>query len=209
MAKKITGILLAAGASTRFGGNKLLCALDDGKTIIERSALNLATVIPDLIIIYDAHNQALTQHLKTLHYTLINNPQAALGLGASIACGVKATKHSDAWLIALGDMPLIKPQSISKINQALVTGDKIVAPFYRGQRGHPVGFSRDYYSQLSSLDTDTGARDIIKDNQNDLTAIEIDDPGTCFDVDHRSDLKSTLVDALRIHHTQAKIIEKI
>ena len=97
-------------------------------------------------------------------------------------------KHSDAWLIVLGDMPFIKPQSIAKIAQALVAGDKIVAPYYHGQRGHPVGFSRDYYSQLSSLDRDAGARNIIKDNQNNLTTIEINDPGICMDVDRRSDL---------------------
>ena len=189
MARKITGIVLAAGASRRFDGNKLLFPLDDGKTIIEQSARNLAKVISDLIIIHDPHNHALTQHLKTLDYTLIDNPQAALGMGASIACGVKATKHSDAWLIALGDMPYVNPKSIAKITQALAAGEKIVAPFYCGQRGHPVGFSKDYYSQLSSLDTDTGARIIIRNNQNDLTPLEIDDPGICMDVDRRSDLK--------------------
>lgn len=188
MASKITGVLLAAGASTRFGGNKLLCALDDGKTIIERSAQNLAAVISDLIIVNDPQNQALTQHLKTLDFSFVNNHQATRGIGTSIACGVKAMKHSDAWLIVLGDMPFIKPQSIAKIAQALVAGDKIVAPYYHGQRGHPVGFSRDYYSQLSSLDRDAGARNIIKDNQNNLTTIEINDPGICMDVDRRSDL---------------------
>jgi len=202
MARKITGILLAAGASTRFGGNKLLCPLDDGKTIIERSARNLAAVIPDLIIINDPHNRALTQHLKTLDFTQLDNPQATLGMGASIACAVEATSHSDAWLIALGDMPFIRPQSIAKIAQALAAGDKIVAPFNCGQRGHPVGFSKDYYSQLSSLDTDSGARYIIKDNQKDLTAIEIDDPGICMDIDHRSDLNDSLVDALSLSTLQ-------
>jgi len=187
----ITGILLAAGASTRFGSNKLLHRLPpDGQTILEKAAQNLASVSNHLHIICDPHNQIFTPYLNNLGYEYIDNPRTELGMGTSIACGVKATAHADAWLITLGDMPFIRPQTIKRISLALAAGNKIVAPFYQGQRGHPVGFSRDYYAQLCSLNLDSGAGNIIKDNPNDVFSIEVDDPGICQDVDQLSDINS-------------------
>ncbi len=185
----ITGILLAAGASTRFGSDKLLYQLNDkGPTIIEKSAQNLVAVINNIVIIIDPQNQALTQHLNTLQYPIIHNPLAKLGIGSSIACGVKATKHADAWLIALGDMPFIQAQSIQQVSRALGMKNKIIAPFFHGKRGHPVGFSKNYYTQLSVLTKDSGAHSIIKDHADNLIAIDLDDSGICMDIDRRCDL---------------------
>jgi molybdenum cofactor cytidylyltransferase len=57
---------------------------------------------------------------------------------------------------------------------------------YRGQRGNPVGFSRDYLPQLLALEGDQGARGILKHAP--VTELEVDDSGILQDVDTPADL---------------------
>src|SRR5947208_4959013 len=84
---------------------------------------------------------------------------------SSLACGVQATPDADGWLVALADMPWIKPSTIRTLAAALTAGADIVAPSYNGERGHPVGFARRHYAALSALTGDEGARAIVQVNR--------------------------------------------
>ena len=72
---------------------------------------------------------------------------------------------------------------------ALERGAGIVAPLYRGQRGHPVGFSARYADELLGLSGDTGARDIIAAHGDSLQLIEVADRGVITDIDHPEELR--------------------
>jgi molybdenum cofactor cytidylyltransferase len=109
-------------------------------------------------------------------------------MGASLACGVVAAKDADAWVVALADMPWIAPATIGAVACQLNAGADIVAPTYRGVRGHPVGFARRHYAALAALTTDIGARSLI-DCSDRLTLIAVDDPGVTRDVDTPDDLQ--------------------
>jgi molybdenum cofactor cytidylyltransferase len=113
---------------------------------------------------------------------------AARGMGASLAHGVAQRRGADGWIVALGDMPLIKPATIATIARELEAGRELVAPAYKGQRGHPVGLGKRYGAQLLALSGDAGARDIIAAHKDQLTLIECDDPGVLQDIDRREDL---------------------
>jgi molybdenum cofactor cytidylyltransferase len=113
---------------------------------------------------------------------------AARGMGASLAHGVAQRRSADGWIIALADMPSIKAATIEAIARELQAGRELVAPAYKGRRGHPVGLGKRFSAQLLALGGDAGARDIIAAHKDDLVLIECDDPGVLQDIDRREDL---------------------
>ena len=91
-----------------------------------------------------------------------------------------------AWLVALADMPWIRPDSIARVAQALRGDATIAAPGWRDARGHPVGFKASLYGALSALSGDQGAKAILARHRVEL--IPVDDPGVVRDVDRPEDL---------------------
>jgi molybdenum cofactor cytidylyltransferase len=109
-------------------------------------------------------------------------------MGHSIACAVAATDAAEGWLIALGDMPCIDPRTIRGVAEALANGADIVVPVFRGRRGHPVGFSRAYGTELRALQGDRGARGVIERHGSRVVYLPSADPSILRDIDTRGDL---------------------
>ena len=108
--------------------------------------------------------------------------------GTSIGAGVEASRTSDGWIIALGDMPFIESSTIEKIKSALAEGAAIALPTHEGRRGHPVGFARQYGGVLSALEGDAGAKAIIDANIALARMVEVGDAGIFADIDVVGDL---------------------
>ena len=113
---------------------------------------------------------------------------AAEGMGASLACAVRAAGRSDGYIVALADMPFIRRTSIAAVRQALEKGAALAAPYFRARRGHPVGISGAFYDQLIALAGDEGAKQILAANASRLVKIPIGDPGVIRDIDTPADL---------------------
>jgi len=192
---RIVGILLAAGQGARFGGDKLLAPIAMPSAgaagvapIGVAAALNLIGAIPDSIAVVRPRDTQLAAHFTDAGLRVVPCMNAGDGMSATLACGIAATVDADGWIVALGDMPWIAPATIRAIAEAVASGADIVAPSYRGQRGHPVGFSRRHRDALSSLTGDAGARSLIERNLPRLTWIDVEDAGVVQDVDTPSDL---------------------
>lgn len=185
----ITCILLAAGSASRFGSQKLLARLADGRRVIEASAANLVAADIGKIVAVTRRDQNLIDVLETCGCDVVINEAAGEGMGTSIATGVSATPESSGWLIALGDMPSIRADTIVAIANALRSGARIAVPAMRGKRGHPVGFSASYRERLQALAGDTGAREILKSDAQFIEEIDVDDAGIFADIDTPADLK--------------------
>lgn len=183
----IAGVLLAAGRGTRFGTHKLLHPLDDGMTIAGHAARNLIAALPRSVAVVRPGDTALREILMGQGLTIIECAQAHHGMGASIACGVAATPHAAGWVIALADMPWIRPQTIYTVAQQVRAGAGIAAPLYRGQRGHPVGFAAAFKESLLALHLDTGAREVIETAHERLVLTNTADAGVLLDVDVPAD----------------------
>lgn len=115
---------------------------------------------------------------------------AHAGMGDSIAAAVRATSDASGWLILPGDLPLIQPDTLRAVADALAHFD-VVVPHYRGQRGHPVGFGETCETALCSLKGPQGAQSIVRaeatvDAVHDM---EIDDVGIVTDIDTLADLR--------------------
>lgn len=183
----ITGVLLAAGEGRRFGGAKLLHPVADGRPI-GLAALQALQAALDRVIAVVAPGQAAMAELFTkAGARVVVCPNAFAGLGASLACGVRAAPD-DAWLVALADMPCIRPSTVACVAAAIAHGARLAAPVYQGRRGHPVGFDNRFFARLSALSCDEGARHLLQAHRQELRLIPTDDPGVLFDVDTPADL---------------------
>ena len=192
---RIVGVLLAAGRGTRFGADKLLASLprpsSDASTrtsVGVAAALHLVSAIPDSVAVVRDDADALAQQLGRAGLRVVRCERADEGMGASLACGVAAARNADGWVIALADMPWIAPSTIGAIAAALANGADIVAPTYRSERGHPVGFARRHYAALAALRGDAGARAVVERERACLTLIDVADAGVVRDIDLPGDL---------------------
>lgn len=182
----IQALLLAAGHSRRFGSDKLLHTLPNGKLLIEQSLKNLQTVTGNITVVIRPQQTQLHEWLQQQNISICLCPEAEHGMGHSIACGVGYSLNADGWMICLADMPTLQAETIQAIYNGLLQGHDICRPRYQGHDGHPVGISRKYKTELQSLREDKGAREIL--SANSITLINVDDPGCILDIDTIHDI---------------------
>ncbi len=185
---KITGILLAAGSGSRFGGGKLVHPLPDGTPIGVASLRNLRHALEHTLAVVRNGDDALRKVLEAEGIAVRICPDAHLGMARSLVYGIEASRNADGWVIALGDMPFVLPQTINAIVERIVQSGRIAIPAYRGQRGHPVAFGRRYLDELLNLQGDEGARSVIGRHLHDLEIVDCDDRGILRDIDTAADL---------------------
>jgi molybdenum cofactor cytidylyltransferase len=186
------GILLAAGRGSRFGGDKLLARLPDpagdapaGTPLGVAAAINLVHALERVIAVVRPGDAELAAQFRAVGVETFECPDSSLGMGASLACAVSAARDAGGWIVALADMPWIKPATTRAVAAALAAGAEIVAPAYRGERGHPVGFAGMHRDALLACSGDAGARELIAQHRTRLTLVDVDDPGVLRDVDFR------------------------
>lgn len=188
-AKQVVGILLAAGAGRRFGGDKLLQPLTDGRAVAAHAARNLLTALPEVVAVVRRGDSRLHEILEQEGCRATMFAGADRGMGASLAHGVGEARGADGWIVALADMPRIRPETVRAVARALAGGAALAAPRYRGERGHPVGFSSRFRDELLALDDDSGARGIVARHRDELVLLDCDDAGIVLDVDVPEDLE--------------------
>jgi len=187
----IAGILLAAGAGSRFGGGKLLHPLD-GVAIGVRSARNLMAAGLTVLAVVRPGSEELRRLLEAAGCTVTECANASEGMGASLAHAVAQVGDAAGWVVALADMPRIRPPTIQGVADAVRAGAPIAAPEFRGERGHPVGFGAALRDELLACRGDEGARSVLKRHHAEIRLMPVDDPGVLFDIDRREDVPATL-----------------
>jgi molybdenum cofactor cytidylyltransferase len=187
----IVGILLAAGSATRFGSDKLSHRLPHGVSISSQAARHLHSVLPSIVAVVKPGADALAEALSQ-QCAVVVCENAVEGMGASLACAVRAAGQADGYVIALADMPFVRSTSIAAVRDALAAGAVVAAPYFRARRGHPVGISGMFFEQLLASKGDEGARQLIGENQNRLVKIPVGDPGVIRDIDTPDDLTPPL-----------------
>ncbi|WP_347250172.1 nucleotidyltransferase family protein [Zoogloea sp.] len=185
----IIGVLLAAGQGRRFGSDKLLHPLEDGTPMAVLAARRLKAACPGSIAVLRPEQTALADLLAEEGVQPVFCAAARGGMGHSLAAGVAASPATaGGWLVALGDMPFIQPQTMRQVARVLEAGASLAAPWLHGRRGHPVGFAACWRETLLAQAGDAGARDILSRHPEALRRIDTDDEGVLRDVDVPGDL---------------------
>jgi molybdenum cofactor cytidylyltransferase len=190
--KEVVGLLLAAGAGTRFGSDKLRHALPHGVSIAVQAARHLKSEIETVFAVVRPASPELQKALEAEGCVVVVCENAADGMGASLACAARAAGERAGYLVALGDMPFIRRSSIAAVRDALAAGAPLTAPYFRSKRGHPVGISGGFFPDLLSCKGDEGAKALLKAHEEKLVKIPIGDPGVLRDIDRPEDLAPPL-----------------
>jgi CTP:molybdopterin cytidylyltransferase MocA len=164
----IAAVVLAAGASSRFGSPKQALLLPG---VLERVR---ASGVDDVLVVLGAHD------LET-EARAVRCADWERGPGASLRCGLAAlADETEAAVVVLADGPSLSPAAIDRVMQAWREfGTEVVAASYRGERGHPVLLARAAWERVP----DEGARALTP------LLVPCDDLGAPGDVDTTADLR--------------------
>jgi len=192
MDRKLSGILLAAGESTRMGSPKQLLVIE-GDVLIDRILrLLLSAPLHELIVVLghqaDMVREAITVDDRRVHFTV--NEEFRSGMSSSVRKGMACIDAgAEGVLIALVDHPWIQPATVSALISAWAkSGRGIAIPRHGERRGHPVIFSSRYFNELRELSGAPGARAIVHRHADDILEVPTGDEGVLFDVDTPGDL---------------------
>ncbi|MEC7996814.1 MAG: nucleotidyltransferase family protein [Pseudomonadota bacterium] len=180
----VGALLLAAGFSNRFGGIKLLARLNNGSTVFAQTLNRLSAAVEEVVIIT---RPDLVSALEADESQIQPFDHADQGMGASLAFGMKFTKHWDACIVCLSDMPFVRSATYSLLIES-ADKDRIVIPEFNGTRGNPVVFGCKYFDSLAELDGDSGGKSLLARYPQDLMPIEVTDPAILTDIDTQADL---------------------
>ena len=186
----IGGVILAAGQSRRMGAQNKLLAEIDGVPIIRRTAqAMLDGGLNDLVIVTGHEHRLVAAALDDLPVTCIYNDEYQSGQASSVACGVRHHQNGShaAVLIALGDMPLVRPELIAALlrdHSSLPDAtDRITLPVFDGRRGNPVIWGRGFFDELVALTGDAGGSIIFAENKNAVNSLGWPDDSIHLDID--------------------------
>jgi molybdenum cofactor cytidylyltransferase len=124
--------------------------------------------------------------LRGLKVDFVYNPDFVDGLASSVKAGIAAVPaKADGAIVCLGDMPLIDAHLIDRLIAAFQpdSGGLIAVPVSDGRRGNPVLWSRRFFSELMTLDGDTGARHLIAKHGEAVAEVPVEGHGAFLDID--------------------------
>jgi molybdenum cofactor cytidylyltransferase len=180
-------LLLAAGRAVRFGADKRLARLRDGRTVIGTTLDNIrGSGLPLLVCLAEGDDE-LARCMDEMDMPWLPCRRAGEGMGGTLAEGVLHIPDWDGVIVALADMPWIAPATYSAVAGQLAPRN-IVAPVHGGRRGHPVGFGRQFYPALAALGGDTGARSVLALYAASVAELPVPDAAIHRDIDLPADL---------------------
>ncbi|MFC6980197.1 nucleotidyltransferase family protein [Microbulbifer taiwanensis] len=196
-------ILLAAGYSRRFGSDKRLASID-GEPMLLASLRRLQMAMAgmskvDLQLVVRARDPLVAPMLAGMVFenpdSLLQAPVWPVGMGVSIAAGVKALLgrgcRPDSVAICLADMPFVEPDTLRRLMFA-ARPNSICVPVFEGQRGHPVVFGKKYFAELQKLRGSRGAEKILRAHRSSVRELAVEDSGVILDIDRPQDFHSAV-----------------
>ncbi len=174
-------VVLAAGRSTRFGSDKRHHLLSSGHTLLETTLATFQGVFDEIYLVLRPGDETWAHRVTGVRR--VYAAASYLGMGHSLAAGVRAARHLDYLFIALADMPHIQAATLRRLQQALDDPLAIVHPVHRGRQGHPVGFGNVYFHELERVTGDHGAREVLRAHGERVLPVEVDDAGVLQDID--------------------------
>ncbi len=195
---RVAALVLAAGQSRRMGARNKLLARVDGVPMVARAvdaaiAGIKAGVDAGVYVVTGHEHGQVARALAGRNVHLVHNPRYADGLSTSLASGLEALGQDvDAVLVCLGDMPRVTPAHIRSLVTAFdpLQGRAICVPLWAGKRGHPVLWARRFFSEMSDIRGDVGARHLLGEHAELVLEIPVDDDGVLVDVDSPAALRA-------------------
>lgn len=185
-------VLLAGGASRRFGaGNKLLAELD-GVPMVARVAREIAASgVAELVVVTGAEHDAYVTALSAQSARLVRNPAWDAGIGSSISAGVRALSEvPQGAFIVPGDLPNLTADVFRRIGTTFAgaAGGRVVVPVTaEGSQRNPVLWPRRFFPQLAALSGPKGGKSLLDTLGEARVDVPFDDESLFADIDTPDD----------------------
>ena len=188
MTQRIDAVILAAGESTRAGDqNKLLLEFENRALAAHAVDAALGSMTREVHVITGHQYDRLTATLGNRPVNFIHNENYRTGIGSSIRCAIKnLSADIDGVVLCLADMPWVRSDHLDALIGRF-TGDAVCAPYFENQRGHPILFPKSWFPRLMTLQGDSGARSLLQEAAEIVTAIAVPNDAILRDIDRLED----------------------
>lgn len=142
----------------------------------------------DVVVVVGRHAAEIRAGADLRSARVIDNPKWAAGRTSSIQAGLAALSPGAEWtLLALVDMPLVRPETVRALLATPRDDADVVVPVHDGRRGHPILLRRTLFPAIASLGPDVPLRDIVRAARR--VDVPVDDPGVLVDFDEPDDVR--------------------
>jgi molybdenum cofactor cytidylyltransferase len=195
----ISGIILAAGSSSRMGQAKAALPLGQtGETVVARVVRTLLEGgVPNVVVVAGAHidavRGAMPRHESRAR--VIDHLGWGQGQLSSLLAGLDAIDDPllEAAVVTLVDVPLVRSSTVAEVIAAWRrTRAPIVRPANGDRHGHPVIFDRSIFADLRSADPNTGAKAVFALHRERIFNVDVNDEGAFKDIDTPADYSEVL-----------------
>jgi molybdenum cofactor cytidylyltransferase len=188
-----SAIVLAAGASSRMGRPKALLDVGGRAAVDVVCATLRAGGVDDVVVVVGRHAREIRAGADLRGARVVDNPRWESGRTSSIQAGLAALAPAATWtLLALVDMPLVRPDSVRAIVAATHGADPaidVVVPVKDGRRGHPIALRRSLFPRIAALGPDEPLHVVVRAARG--LDVPVDDEGVIVDFDEPGDVRSS------------------
>lgn len=196
----ISAIILAAGESRRMGvKNKLLLPIS-GEVLIRNFVKSVcASNVAEVVVVVGHEAEKIEDVLQGQPVRFVENLRYMEGMTSSIQTGIQAASaESEGLLICLADQPFIETSDFNRLIHEFTDlfdseSSLIIVPVFKGQRGNPVLFSRQF-RDIILQHKDEGCRDIVLKHPECVREVEMGNDNVLQDVDTLEDYKMFCTD---------------
>jgi molybdenum cofactor cytidylyltransferase len=179
MRKFISGLVLGAGASQRFGPPKQLLPYRNTTMlgwVVDQA--QRASGLDEIVVVLGRAADQVREQVDFGAARVVENPVFSEGCSSSYRAGIGAINpESAAIMIILGDLPGITPEIIDRLAGEWREHDSAIALCsYQGRKGHPMIFARSMFSQLVDLHGDKAAWKLVDANESLIHEVRFDLP---------------------------------
>ncbi len=192
----ISFIILAAGESKRFLGNKLLYQLKPNETVIQIMVKKVLQSRVDKIVVVLGHEadqiqQEIDEIKENRLETVVNPHYKYGGMSSSVIKGLECVLNTEGTFISPGDIPILPTAIIdAMIDLFFVTKESIIIPSLLGRKGHPILIKSQLYSEVLKInERERGLKGLIQKFQNQIRYLTTNEKGILSDIDTLEDLK--------------------
>jgi 4-nitrophenyl phosphatase len=192
--KRFAAIILAAGASTRFGQPKQL--LDWGGVPLVAHAADeaLAAGLVPVVVVLGCEAESVGAAVGERPVQVAMSWRWEEGLSTSVRAGLAALPpEAEAAILMQCDQPLLTASLLqAMVDRFEETGAAVVHPAHAGRRGTPTLFARRLFPELAALEGNVGGRAVVAAHPGEAATVEVIDPDVLADIDTPADYERLL-----------------
>ena len=173
---RVTGLLLAAGGSSRLGQPKQLLPFGDATLLDHTLGTARACDFDQLICVIGGAAAAIRDTVDLSGAQVVENDHFGSGCSSSIALALAAVdERSEVLVLLLGDQPGVVPATVAALLEG--RGDAPLAVCrYDDGRGHPFAFARSTFGELAELHGDKGVWKLLDRHASEVAEVPVPGP---------------------------------